>query len=331
MQNNNLKKTKFKFIDLFAGIGGFHQALKAFNTECVFASEIDKYARQTYSANHHITDNFFNEDIRLISPSEIPNHDILCGGFPCQAFSIAGNRKGFEDVRGTLFFDIIKILQAKKPQAFLLENVKNLLSHDKGQTFKVMLDILENKLGYHIHYQVLNAKDFGLPQNRARIYIVGFKDYTLFNFPNPLNIKIKLGDILEKDVEEKYTISDKLWLGHQLRKEKHKINGNGFGYSIFDENSSYTSTISARYYKDGSEILIKQENKNPRKITPREAARLQGFSDNFIIPVSDVQAYKQFGNSIAVPVVKNILQNIINSLDNDYSFEYSDYKNLINY
>jgi DNA (cytosine-5)-methyltransferase 1 len=307
----NKSKSILKFVDLFAGIGGFHQALKVFNTECVFASEIDKYARQTYLANHNITNNFFNEDITKISPHDIPEHDILCGGFPCQAFSIAGKMKGFEDVRGTLFFDIVRILEIKTPKVFLLENVKNIISHDKGSTFRIIFDILKNKLGYNVYYKILNAKNFGVPQNRERVYIVGFKENCLFSFPEPLNIETKVINILDKNVDVKYTISDKLWIGHQLRKERHKTKGNGFGYSLFDENSIYTSTISARYYKDGSEILISQQNNNPRKITPREAARLQGFPDNFIIPVSDVQAYKQFGNSVAVPVIKNIINNIL--------------------
>lgn len=308
-------KKEYRMIDLFAGIGGtrlgFYKTGKVYN---VFSSEIDKFAVKTYKAN-------FGEepygDITKIDVKDIPNHDILVGGFPCQAFSQAGLKKGFEDTRGTLFFDVARVIKYKRPKAFLLENVKNLKTHDKGKTFEVIKNTLEN-LEYKIYFKVLKARDFGVPQNRERIYIVGFrkdlKDID-FKFPEPLNIKTSVGDILEDSVDEKYTISDKLWAGHKRRKKEHKLKGNGFGYSLFNKNSEYTNTISARYYKDGSEILIEQLNKNPRKITPREAARLQGFPEEFIIPVSDTQAYKQFGNSVAVPVIYNIAENIINILD----------------
>lgn len=306
---------EYRMIDLFAGIGGtrlgFYKTGKVYN---VFSSEIDKFAIKTYKAN------FGGEphgDITKIDEKDIPDHDILVGGFPCQAFSQAGLKKGFEDTRGTLFFDIARVIECKKPKAFLLENVKNLKSHDKGNTFKVIKNTLED-LGYKVYYKVLKARDFGVPQNRERIYIVGFrKDLKNidFKFPDPLNIKTSVGDILEYSVDEKYTISDKLWAGHKRRKKEHKLKGNGFGYSLFNQNDEYTNTLSARYYKDGSEILIEQTNKNPRKITPREAARLQGFPEEFIIPVSDTQAYKQFGNSVAVPVIYNIAKNIINILD----------------
>lgn len=291
-------------IDLFAGIGGirlgFEQAF-ANNIQCVFSSEIDKYAIQTYQAN------FGNEevfgDITQIDENNIPEHDILLAGFPCQPFSQAGLKKGFDDTRGTLFFDIKRILMAKKPQAFLLENVKQLKGHDKGRTLQIILKHLHN-IGYKTFVEVLKARDFGIPQNRERIYIVGFLNHHIdFSFPKPLNIETKVGDILDSIVDDKYTISDKLWQGHQRRKKENKEKGKGFGYGLFNEKSPYTNTISARYYKDGSEILIEQKNKNPRKITPREAARLQGFPENFIIPVSDAQAYRQFGNSVCVPVI----------------------------
>ena len=293
-----------KMIDLFAGIGGirlgFEQAF-ANNIQCVFSSEIDKYAIQTYQAN------FGNEevfgDITQIDENNIPEHDILLAGFPCQPFSQAGLKKGFDDTRGTLFFDIKRILMAKKPQAFLLENVKQLKGHDKGRTLQIILKHLHN-IGYKTFVEVLKARDFGIPQNRERIYIVGFLNHHIdFSFPKPLNIETKVGDILDSIVDDKYTISDKLWQGHQRRKKENKEKGKGFGYGLFNEKSPYTNTISARYYKDGSEILIEQKNKNPRKITPREAARLQGFPENFIIPVSDAQAYRQFGNSVCVPVI----------------------------
>lgn len=307
---------KLKAIDLFAGIGGirlgFAQAFGK-NIEFVFASEIDKYARETYYAN-------FGEepygDITQIDEKKIPPHDIILAGFPCQAFSVAGHRKGFEDTRGTLFFDVMRIASYHKPKLIFLENVKGLVGHDKGRTFKVILETLK-ELGYSVKYQVLNAKDYGVPQNRERIYIVAFlDDDKSFEFPEPIDKDVKVKDILEEKVDEKYTISDRLWARHQRRKVEHKEKGNGFGYSIFNGDSSYTSTISARYYKDGSEILIEQTNKNPRKLAPREAGRLQGFPDSFKIKVSDVQAYKQFGNSVSVPVIEAVAKNILKTIKN---------------
>lgn len=305
-----------KLIDLFAGIGGirlgFEQAFD--NIQCVFTSEIDKYAIQTYQAN------FGNEpihgDITQIDENDIPDHDILLGGFPCQPFSQAGLKKGFTDTRGTLFFDIERILLAKRPQAFLLENVKQLKGHDKGRTLQVILEHLHNA-GYKVYYDVLKARDFGAPQNRERIYLVGFLDHRIeFEFPQPTGLPTRVGDILEKSVDSKYTISDRLWAGHQRRKEQNKRNGKGFGYGLFSENSEYTNTISARYYKDGSEILIEQKGKNPRKLTPREASRLQGFPEDYKIPVSDAQSYKQFGNSVCVPVIRAIAENMRYAMEN---------------
>lgn len=314
----NPEKATYKMIDLFAGIGGirlgFHQTQK---TQVVFSSEIDKFAIKTYKAN-------FGElpfgDITQIDEKNIPSHDILAGGFPCQAFSQAGKKLGFEDTRGTLFFDIARILREKRPKAFLLENVKNLKSHDQGRTYNTITETL-NSLDYATYTVLLKAKDFGLPQNRERIYIVGFckkqvPNHKDFIFPAPQNVKTSVGAILEEKTNEKYTISDALWQGHQRRKHEHQVKGNGFGYTLFNEKSEYTNTLSARYYKDGSEILIDQKNKNPRKLTPREAARLQGFPENFIIPVSDTQSYKQFGNSVAVPVIFAIAKNMISILDN---------------
>lgn len=311
------KKNALKAIDLFAGIGGIRLGFeRAFGDKIdfVFASEIDKYARETYYAN-------FGEepfgDITQIDEKNIPPFDILLAGFPCQAFSVAGHRKGFEDTRGTLFFDVMRIAAHHKPKLIFLENVKGLVGHDKGKTFKVILETL-NELGYSVNYQVLNAKDFGVPQNRQRIYIVCFlEDDMTFEFPQPVEQNIKVGDILDDNIEDKYTISDKLWAGHQRRKVEHKEKGNGFGYSIFNEESKYTSTISARYYKDGSEILIEQKNKNPRKLTPREAGKLQGFPNDFKIRVSDVQAYKQFGNSVSVPVIEAISGNIFRLINKE--------------
>ncbi|MFZ7142235.1 DNA cytosine methyltransferase [Avibacterium avium] len=295
-----------RFIDLFAGIGGIRLGIEqAFDEACcVFTSEIDKYAIQTYQAN--FGNEFVFGDITQINEQDIPDHDLLLAGFPCQPFSQAGLKKGFSDTRGTLFFDIERILLAKKPQAFLLENVKQLKGHDKGKTLAIIMEHLK-LAGYKVYVDVLRARDFGVPQNRERIYLVGFLDHRIsFRFPKPLNLSTKVGTILETEVPDKYTLSDRLWTGHQRRKENNKKLGKGFGYGLFTPDSEYTNTISARYYKDGSEILIAQTAKNPRKLTPREAARLQGFPQDFIIPVSDAQAYKQFGNSVCVPVIKSI-------------------------
>jgi len=308
-------KNFYRFIDLFAGIGGirtgFEEAFKE-RASFVFASELDKYAQKTYASNYG---DLPSGDITTIEAKEIPPHDIILAGFPCQAFSVAGLRKGFEDTRGTLFFDVARIAKYHKPKVIFLENVKGFRNHDKGNTFRVVKETLE-ELGYKVYAEVLNAKHFGVPQNRERIYIVGFLDHDVnFEFPKPLNKSVKLGDILDKEVDAKYTISDKLWAGHQRRKLEHKKKGNGFGYSMFTEESEYTSTISARYYKDGSEILIEQKAKNPRKLTPREAGRLQGFPDDFKIVVSDTQAYKQFGNSVAVPVITQLAKNILKALE----------------
>lgn len=314
----NPETSKYTMIDLFAGIGGTRLGFQLHgNIRSVFSSEMDKFAVKTYKTN-------FGEvpagDITKIMESDIPNHDILVGGFPCQAFSQAGLKKGFDDTRGTLFFDIARILKEKRPKAFLLENVKNLVGHDKGNTFKVIHNTLI-ELNYHVFFTTFKARDFGVPQNRERIYIVGFDkeevpNGVLFNFPEPTYEETRVGNILDDAVDDKYTISDKLWAGHQRRKKEHKRKGNGFGYTLFNEDSEYTNTISARYYKDGSEILIDQgEEKNPRKLTPREAARLQGFPENFIIPVSDTQAYKQFGNSVSIPVVYAIANEMFKVLD----------------
>ncbi|MBL1353162.1 MAG: DNA cytosine methyltransferase [Zetaproteobacteria bacterium] len=315
--SNEIKKThaKFKGIDLFAGIGGirlgFEQVFKK-DIDFVFSSEIDKFAKITYFENFKETP---YGDITQINPIDIPNFDILLAGFPCQPFSNAGLKKGFSDTRGSLFFDIARIVEHHKPKVVFLENVKGFKGHDKGNTFRVVKETLEN-LGYKVFFEVLNAKYFGVPQNRERIYIIAFLDKKInFRFPKKMDVSIKVGDILDNQVDEKYTISDKLWAGHQRRKREHKAKGNGFGYSLFTKDSEYTSTLSARYYKDGSEVLIQQEHKNPRKLSPREAGRLQGFPDEFNIVVSDVQAYKQFGNSVAVPVIKELAKHIQKEID----------------
>lgn len=313
---------KFKFIDLFAGIGGFRLAFHHLGGKCVFTSEWNLYAQKTYHSN-------FGEvpfgDITKISEKEIPDHDILIAGFPCQPFSIAGVSKknslgkahGFKDeTQGTLFFDIKRILKEKRPKAFLLENVKNLLSHDTGNTFKVIQRTLK-KLRYNIHFKVLDGKYF-VPQHRERIVIIGFdrdrySGKELFEFPAMPEENHAIEDILESNPDPKYTLSDNLWNYLQDYSAKHKAKGNGFGFGLV-QMDNITRTLSARYYKDGSEILIPQEGKNPRRLTPRECARLQGFPDKFIIPVSDTQAYKQFGNSVVRPLMEAVGENIVNEL-----------------
>jgi DNA (cytosine-5)-methyltransferase 1 len=312
-------KSSITFIDLFAGIGGFRLAFESNNGQCVFSSEWDKYSQRTYFEN-------FGEvphgDITEIEPESIPDHDILCAGFPCQPFSIAGVSKknslgkkhGFEDkTQGTLFFNIAQILKIKQPKMFLLENVKNLKSHDKGNTFKIITDTLD-ELGYKFYYKIIDAQDY-VPQHRERIYIVGFNknyfgDNVPFQFPTPQKTKRKLGSIMDKKVDEKYILSDHLWEYLQNYAEKHKEKGNGFGYGLVNKNS-VTRTLSARYYKDGSEILVQMDNSNPRRLTPRECARLMGYDESFKIPVSDTQAYRQFGNSVVVPVVKDIAKEMV--------------------
>lgn len=302
----------FSFIDLFAGIGGLRIPFDELGGRCVFSSEIDRFARQTYHAN-------FGEephgDITEVSVASIPKFDLLLAGFPCQPFSQAGLQRGFEDTRGTLFFYIAEIIKYHKPKAVLLENVKRLRTHDKGKTFQVIKKTLEN-LGYEVSTKILAAKDFGIPQIRERIYIVALLNSNKpFEWPVPPRTQTRVGDILEKEVDEKYTISNRLWDGHKRRKKAHRKAGNGFGYSLFTEQSPYTSTISARYYKDGSEILICQgDEKNPRKITPREAARLQGFPESYKIVVSDTQSYRQFGNSVCVPVIRAIAEPLVAQL-----------------
>jgi len=314
-----------KIIDLYCGIGGmrlgFEQATKNLKTptKCILSSEIDKFCIQTYISNFGVS-NFFGDLTKLNSKKEIlkiiPDFDLLLAGFPCQPFSRAGKKKGFDDKRGNHFFIINKILKVKKPKAFLLENVKFLKSHDNGRTLNEMLRNLRKNY-YVPDPAFLNSKDFGLPQNRDRIFIVGFlKKNEVFEFPKPTQKTTSVGRILEKYVSNSYVISDRLWSGHKKRKIRHKKNGNGFGFSIVDKNNHYTNTLSARYHKDGGEILISRgKKKNPRMLTERECARLQGFPDSFKIPVSRVRAYQQFGNSVSVNVIKVIAKNIIRYLD----------------
>ncbi len=309
------KNYKFTMIDLFAGIGGIRLAFQKNGVYTVYSSEWDKFACKTYKANF---DEIPDGDITKVKETSIPNHDILVAGFPCQPFSKAGLEKGFEDTRGTLFFDIARILKSKRPKAFMLENVKNLSTHDKGKTIEVIINVLE-ELNYYVpNPKVLNALDFGVPQNRERTIIVGFnkeflpKQYKLFTFPiGSKRGSINVGDILEENVSEKYTISDKLYQGHIRRKKEHKIKGNGFGFNLYDSESKYTGTISARYYKDGSDALVYQESANPRMLTPRECARLQGFPEDFVIPVSNTQAYRQFGNSVSIPVIERVAEKVV--------------------
>ncbi|RMH42132.1 MAG: DNA (cytosine-5-)-methyltransferase [Gammaproteobacteria bacterium] len=335
------EKPLFRFIDLFAGIGGMRLAFEEAGGQCVFTSEWNKFSRLTYCANFEC-DHPLAGDITKVHESEIPEHDVLLAGFPCQPFSIAGVSKknalgkphGFADkTQGTLFFDIARILAWHKPKAFLLENVKNLESHNKGQTFRIIRETLL-ELGYHIDWKVIDAKGF-VPQHRERIFIAGFRvdsgfRFDLMDLPDPANGP-KMKSILHPEdgseepeppyttgelakVAEKYTLSDKLWSYLQSYAKKHRERGNGFGFGLVD-GESVARTLSARYYKDGSEILVKQQGKNPRRLTPRECSRLMGFdkpgSSEFIIPVSDTQAYRQFGNAVVVPVVAAIARHML--------------------
>ncbi len=325
----------FTFIDLFAGIGGMRAGFEQAGGTCIFTSEWNPYAKKTYVGNYGLEENAFVGDITQVDANSIPDHDVLVGGFPCQPFSLAGVSKknalgrphGFEcATQGTLFFDVARIIAAKRPKAFLLENVKNLVSHDKGNTFRVICDTLRKELGYCVETRVINAGHF-VPQHRQRILLVGFREPTGFNFAD-LQLPVdrpRLATILHPEdgsespqepyttgplaqVNPKYTLTDKLWAYLQAYAEKHRQAGNGFGFGLVDKNS-VARTLSARYHKDGSEILVSRgQGNNPRRLTPRECARLMGFPDTFKIPVSDTQAYKQFGNSIVVPVVKAVAQ-----------------------
>jgi DNA (cytosine-5)-methyltransferase 1 len=319
IRDNTVAFPVLKFIDLFAGIGGIRLALEKNGAECVFSSEWNKFACQTYEKN-------FGEapagDIREISSKQIPDHDLLTAGFPCQPFSISGVSKkgslgkphGFDDpTQGTLFFEVKRIIRDKRPRAFLLENVKNLLHHDGGQTFDVILRALEDELDYDIHFAVIDAKGL-VPQHRERIYIVGFREPRAFEFPVISDSKPQLKNILDPKPPEKYGLTPHLWSYLRAYAEKHKKLGHGFGFGLADLDGT-TRTLSARYYKDGSEILIPRgKGRTPRRLTPRECARLMGFPESFEIPVSDTQAYKQFGNSVVVPVVSLITKRIIECL-----------------
>lgn len=314
-----LLPAKLKFIDLFCGIGGFRIAFEHAGAECVFSSDWDKFSQQTYEAN-------FGEkphgDIRSVAIADIPKFDILCGGFPCQPFSIAGVSKkislgrkhGFEDEKqGNLFFSIADILDYHRPPAFVLENVKHLYRHDGGRTFKIIHDILTNALGYQVHLAIIDARGM-VPQHRERLFIVGFQPARDFEFPDFPVEGPKLASILDSEVSDKYTLSNHLWKYLQDYARKHRAAGNGFGFGLFTGND-VARTLSARYYKDGSEILISQgQKKNPRRLTPRECARLMGYPLDFKIPVSDTQAYRQFGNSVVVPVIERIARAVVDRL-----------------
>jgi len=323
MRKTSERRTDITFVDLFAGIGGTRLAFERAGGRCVWSSEWDKWSQETYRENHKETP---AGDIRSIPSSEIPDHSILVAGFPCQPFSISGVSKkkalgrehGFQDpTQGTLFFEIKRILKDKEPDAFLLENVKNLESHDAGRTIRVIMRTLENELGYSVEKKVIDAKGL-VPQHRERIFIVGFKKWVPFNFPEIPDRKPRLKDILEKNVNEKYTLTDHLWKYLQEYRAKHAAKGNGFGFGLADPDG-ITRTLSARYYKDGSEILVPQGNgRNPRRLTPKECARLMGFDDDFLIPVSHTQAYRQFGNSVVVPLVEIMAREIIKTLKNYY-------------
>lgn len=311
---------KLRFIDLFCGIGGFRIAFEKQGAECVFSSDYDKFSQQSYEANYGEKP---HGDIHSIAISDIPSHDILCGGFPCQPFSIAGVSKknslgrahGFDDEKqGNLFFVLADIIDYHRPEAFVLENVKNLQSHDSGNTFRVIYETLTKRLGYTVQTRVINGKSV-VPQNRERIFLVGFREDRSFEFPVFPERGPKLHTILERNPDPKYTLTDHLWNYLQNYAAKHKAAGNGFGFGLVGRDDT-ARTLSARYYKDGSEILIDQGSGcNPRRLTPRECARLMGYPDSYKITVSDTQAYRQFGNSVIVPVVERIAKAVIGTLE----------------
>ena len=337
------QRSSFRFIDLFAGIGGLRRGFDGLGGKCVLTCEWNPYAQQTYCANFHDgDDHVFHGDITTIDAKDVPEHDVLLAGFPCQPFSIAGVSKknalgrnhGFKcEAQGTLFFDVARMIEHHQPKAFLLENVKNLVNHDKGKTFTVIRRTLEEELGYNVHWRVINAKSF-VPQNRERIFIVGFKEKNDFTFddivlPDPMRGP-RLETILHPEngseaaeghyttgrkaaVCDRYTLTDHLWKYLRNYAEKHRLKGNGFGFGL-NGPDDVARTLSARYYKDGSEILIKQRGKNPRRLTPRECARLMGFDkpwqSDFKIPVSDMQAYKQFGNAVVVAAVEAVARHM---------------------
>ena len=314
-----VEKPRFTFIDLFAGIGGFRTALQNLDGKCVFSSEWDQHAKQTYFDNYgevpfgdikHFTG---TADTKVSLLQVMPRPDIIVGGFPCQAFSQAGKQLGFNDARGTLFFDILEMTKALRPKALILENVKRLRGHDGGKTFSIIANSLR-ELGYKVYSKVLRASDFGLPQNRERIFIVAFDKPLHFEFPQSSNLPTRVADILEDQVDDRLTITDRIYEGHKRRVREHRARGNGFGFSVFKPNAAYTNTISARYWKDGSEVLIDQGTRNPRMLTPRECARLQGFDDEFKPHSSRRHAYQQFGNSVPVPVVRRVAEMVMHAL-----------------
>ena len=323
----------FTFIDLFAGIGGFRLAMQNLGGKCVFSSEWDEQAQKTYAAN--FGDIPYGDITLEETKARIPKEfDILCAGFPCQAFSIAGKRGGFEDTRGTLFFDVAEIIRRHQPKAFFLENVKGLINHDKGRTLKIILNTLREDLGYFVpDPEIVNAKDFGVPQNRERIYIVGFHKDTgvnSFNYPKPTNQSVRFIDIREdKPVATKYYLSTQYINTLRKHKARHESKGNGFGYEIISDNGIANAIVVGGMGRERNLIIdhritdftpttrIKGEvnREGIRKMTPREWARLQGFPDSYVIPVADASAYKQFGNSVAVPAIQATAKQILNELN----------------
>lgn len=358
-KENDEKEGDFTFIDLFAGIGGIRKGFEQAGGKCLYTSEWDLYAQKTYS-NNYPSEHLINGDITKVEAKDIPDHDVLLAGFPCQPFSIAGVSKkkslgrptGFEDkTQGTLFFDVARIIKEKEPKAFVLENVKNLKSHDKGRTFEVIWETLTKDLKYTCDYKIIDGQSW-VPQHRERIVIVGFRDKIDFKLDDmvlPPKGEIKLSSILHKTdgseekliqdgdkyfdfennkVHDKYTLTDNLWTYLQAHAQKHRSMGNGFGYGLVKPDE-ITRTLSARYYKDGSEILVYQgEKKNPRRLTPRECARLMGYPDDYIIPVSDTRAYKQFGNSVIVPLFNTVAEFIKPMIMDMIEKERLDEKNL---
>lgn len=324
-----MAKKTLKIIDLFAGIGGIRKGFELAGkerTKFVYSNDIDQHCAVTYQSNYG--DSLDTRSIENVPIDEIPNFDLLLGGFPCQAFSLAGKKQGFADTRGTLFFHVEKILSEKRPKAFLLENVAHLLNHDKGQTFAVIEKIIREKLGYDLHVKVLNSRDYGVPQNRPRVYLVGFKKKTPFKFPQPDKRKITIKEILEKKVSPEYYLSQKYFEGLERHRNRHQDKGNGFGYMVLDKNGVANTLVLGGMgrernliqdrivnpWNEGLDKLVYRNTQGLRKLTLREWARVQGFPDDFEFPVSKTQAYRQVANSVSVPVIEKIAKEMLKHL-----------------
>ncbi|MFA7685523.1 MAG: DNA (cytosine-5-)-methyltransferase [Candidatus Gracilibacteria bacterium] len=319
---------KWRFIDLFSGIGGFRLGFQKAGFKPVYSNDFDRWCKVTYEANFG-EGTLDQRPIEAVGSEEIPKSEIILAGFPCQPFSMAGKQKGFNDKRGHAFFELARVIRDKQPEVIVLENVKHIVSHDKKRTFEIIKHTLENDLGYHMYYKVLNAKDYGLPQDRKRIYMVGFRDNVEFEFPQPLEIKPKIKDILDHEVDESYFLSEKYLEGLEKHKERHRAKGQGFGFEVLDmdgiahalvvgnmgrERNLIQDKPRKHFYKDGDDKATTKNEKGVRKLTEKECSRIQGFPENFKCPVCKTKAYAQFGNAVAVPVVYAVAMSIRKAL-----------------